>query len=135
MLIAQPDDVCIVCLECSETLNGDREARAFREVASRVPIPLHPAFLERKVDHRSQEQHRCQRMFMSESIRCRRQDLIVVAVDLPRPLKDESRGLVRGGPGHKEGEGLMRARERQSMGHGAFFSLEIIEVGKALQVG
>jgi hypothetical protein len=42
MLISQPDDICIVCLEPSETLNGGREAPAFRKVAGAVPIPLHP---------------------------------------------------------------------------------------------
>jgi hypothetical protein len=46
MLISQPGDICFVCLDPSETLNGNREARAFRKVAGRVPIPLHSALFQ-----------------------------------------------------------------------------------------
>jgi len=41
--------------EVAEVPDGNGEARAFRKMAGRVPVPLHPIFLQCELDHRAKE--------------------------------------------------------------------------------
>jgi hypothetical protein len=44
--------------EVAEVPDGNREARAFRKMAGRVPVPLHPIFLQCELDHRAKKSER-----------------------------------------------------------------------------
>ena len=88
--------------EVAEVPDGNREARAFRKMAGRVPVPLHPIFLQCELDHRAKEQNCRERMFGCERVRRWRQNFVVIAVELSETLNHERGGLIQRGPGHQE---------------------------------
>jgi hypothetical protein len=124
-----------VRLETAEVTDGSRKACAFRKVASRVPVPLHSIFFQCKIDHRTKEHSRRERVFGRERVRCWRQNFVVIAVQLTGTLKHEGSGLIQRWPGHQECQCLMYHWKSKGVGHGALFCLNVIEIRQSLEIG
>lgn len=67
-----------------------------------VPVPAGPAIRQREVDHRAQQYRRGEGILAGENFGGRRQDLVVIAIQLVRAFENEIRRPVEGGSRDKK---------------------------------
>jgi hypothetical protein len=75
-----------VSFEVAKVMDGTREGRTFHQMASGVPVPLHATFFQRKIDHCPKEESCGERMFGGERISRRRQNFVMVPIELGSAL-------------------------------------------------
>jgi class 3 adenylate cyclase len=102
MLSFQPGGIRLVRLEDGEVLDHGCEACALHEMPRGMAVAARPGLGEREVDHRPKHERRGERVLAGERIGGRRQDLVMIAIELRRPLSHKASGSIQCGPGDQE---------------------------------
>src|SRR3954453_10721464 len=80
VLLAQPADIDIVCVEGGVIRDRCSQTFAIPHVSGSMPVAAGPTLDEGEINHRSQQHSRCQGIFGRESLGCWGENLVVIAV-------------------------------------------------------
>ena len=125
----EPGTVGFVGLEVAEVLDLAREPLAFQQVPRGVAVAARSRGAEREVDQRPPDQGGGERMLRLQRLRGRDEDVIEIAVQLPRPRHRQIGRAVERRPVDKEPERLVETRRGMDEVQRPLFRLDVLEVG------
>ena len=100
------------------------------QMAGSVYITLGPGVKEREVDHSTQHQRCCERMALFRGFGRRRQQFVVIAVQIALARQNKFGGAVMRGPIDQKAKRLIEIRVRGNKVQRLDFGIFVIKIGQ-----